>query len=509
VTALDEKDNKPHVLGGFQFKGTKEDLERLLAPAKKQVRDSSPAGKADLISYQDHAIETFDSGPNGMLAATYLGDWYLISNDTALLKAAIDRVDHRTTDSQPPLSKEADFQAVGAKLPSGYETFVFGRAQPFLTRIYALAAASGRPLPPEKRAEADKIKAVGAVSGIENGKIRDTIYTLAPGLKQDSGHLQMSSLPLSSPETLFYLATAFQWPAKLDTSTASSVGAAAMEETIATLATRGITLDALRAAFGTEGGVQLDWPASSLQPSILVSLDVRDHDAAQKMVTQLTSAPLDELPWQTAQADGQTYYSLTVPNVSTLQPTLTLTAKHLIIGIDAAQVRGAAGREGTNVPTFTASEAYKSAFSLVDKPNVTFAYLDTKGMFERTYGLLRPYAIMGAAFFPPQYAEYIDMSKLPDTEIISKHLSPSVLSQTLDQDGAKLDSVGSLTFAQGAVGLGGVVSGVAYGVYNSGMLDSYLPSSRKAAPKLTPPTPAVTPVPAGTPAPKPDDAEGQ
>ena len=470
LTALDEKENHPHLVAGFQFKGSKDDVERALAGPKKQVRDGAPAGKADLIQYQGRAIETFDAGGTNTLASTYLGDWYLISNDLALLKATVERVDHHAPETSPSLEQDADFQAVGAKLPSSYETMIFVRAQSFLNRMYALATASGQPVDPEKRAEMDKIKAVGATSSIEDGKIRDVLYTLAPGLKQDGGHLSMGSLPLSSPDTLFYLANVIRWPAKLNFPAGGSNGpaAGAMEELqnfVASLGERGITADTLRASFGNEGALQLDWSAASLQPSILASVEVRDHDAAQKLVAELTSRPVDDLFWQTTQANGQTYYSLSLANLSMVQPTLTLTGKHLLFGLDAPQVRDAAGREGSTAPTFTASDSYKTAAALVGKPNVSFAYLDTKGLFERIYGLIRPYALMGAAFLPPQYTDYVDLAKLPDTETISKHLTPSVLSQTLDKDGTKLDSVGSITPAQEITGIG-IVAGVATVFYN-------------------------------------------
>ena len=40
-----------------------------------------PAGKADLINYQGHPIETFDAATSNILASVYLGDWYLVAND--------------------------------------------------------------------------------------------------------------------------------------------------------------------------------------------------------------------------------------------------------------------------------------------------------------------------------------------------------------------------------------------------------------------------------------------
>ncbi len=313
-----------------------------------------------------------------------------------------------------------------------------------------------------------------------------------------------------------YLATAIKWPEKFNlpnTGSDDAGGNAVLQGMMSALATRGITADTLRASFGNEGGIQLDWPAASLQPSLLVNIEVRDRAAAQKLVDQLTSVPLDDLPWQQEQVGGQTFHTLNVPSLSTLQPTLTLTDKHIIVGLDAQQVRDALTRESTGGTNFTEGEAYKTATALVDKGNVTSAYLDTKAMFEKTYGLLRPYAIMGAAFLPPKNTEYVDLNKLPEIDTIARHLSPTVLSQNVDKDGSKLESVGTLTFPQFTVGAGGL-TGVTFGVLSStGLLQKYLPGAaakrgaggglRKAPAKGSEPVPADSPEPEAGAAPTP------
>jgi hypothetical protein len=142
LTALDEKSNQPHFLAGFQFNGPSGEVDRLLAPAKDGLRQKYPAGKADLVNYQGHSLETFASGDGTTVASVYLGDWYLVANDLELLQATVDRFDHRSPAAVTSLEKDADFQAVGAKLPAGYETLIFARVQPFMRRIFDLAAAS-------------------------------------------------------------------------------------------------------------------------------------------------------------------------------------------------------------------------------------------------------------------------------------------------------------------------------------------------------------------------------
>ncbi len=54
----------------------------------------------------------------------------------------------------------------------------------------------------------------------------------------------------------------------------------------------------------------------------------------------------------------------------------------------------------------------------------------------------------------------MDLSKLPDGDAISKHLSPIILSDKSDDQGILLESVGPVTFIQASVGFG-AMAGVA------------------------------------------------
>ena len=188
---------------------------------------------------------------------------------------------------------------------------------------------------------------------------------------------------------------------------------------------------------------------------MLASLDVRDHIAAAKFVDNLTNTLSAEAGWQTSQADGLAFHTLASPGVSFVSPTLTLSSKHLILGLNPPEVHEAAKREDVVTPNFTGSETYKTAMTAVEKPGVAFAYLDSQAFFERLYGALKPVAMLGAAFVFPQAGEYVDLGKLPPAEAISKHLSPTVLSETSDNEGILLESVGSFTCGEAVVVVAG------------------------------------------------------
>lgn len=456
LTSLDEKESRPHLLAGFQFKGDSKEVDNLLAKPKAWLRESQPAGKADLLNYQGRAIETFETPDGDILASALIDDWYLIGNDVALLKTTIDQLDHRAT--APGLDQDPAFQAVCAKLPTGHETLIFARAQPFLGRIFALAAASGQPAPAESRAKAERLQAFGAATRIEDGKIHDTLYVLAPGGVMP-GKLSMSSLPLTSADTLFYVAGMFKAPAAFKVpalpGTPAATAMAALAGWAEALQSQGISADLVRAALGDEASAQIDWPASNTQPAPVASFELRDRAAAQRLLDGLAAARIQEGPaWQKMPAEkGIVLYTLNLPSVVFVSPTLTLTDKHLIAGLNSDDVRATAERENAGPSAMAQTERYKAAVAAVVKPNVAFAYVDAKAFFERAYGVLKPAATMGAAIFAPQLSDYMDVGKLPATETISRHLSPTVFSEAVDAQGVTVESLGSVTVAQAAAGM--------------------------------------------------------
>ncbi len=393
LTALDEKNNKPHGVAGFQFHGTNADVEQLLSKPKAALREKNPAGKADLVKYQDHSLETFTDTDGDLIASVYVNDWYFVSNDLALLKATLDRVDHRAPTGAATLESDADFKTVLSKMPANPATLIFVRAQPLLDRLIALTTTV-KPFSDEKLAEMRKIKALAATTAIDNGKLRDTLYTLAPGFRRYGGPLQMTSLPLTSVDTLLYYAAVMQVPDHEDTSANSGAGPGKagydiMAPYLTQLKEHGLTLESFNAAFGREVSAQLDWAAASNQPSLVLSLEVHDPAAAAKLLDGFIKMLPPDLNWQLSNADGLTYRALSIPNVSFVSPALTLTDKHLILGLSLPGVHDAVAHEKAAGANFTASEAYKTASATVTKPTLATTYVDAKPLFERTYAALK------------------------------------------------------------------------------------------------------------------------
>jgi hypothetical protein len=120
--------------------------------------------------------------------------------------------------------------------------------------------------------------------------------------------------------------------------------------------------------------------------------------------------------------------------------------------------------------------------------------------------MLRPFIAMSLAFSPDS-GKYIDAGKLPNTETIAKHLTPSVYSQAVTEEGTLIESVGTLTFNQVFVGTIGGAIAAAFPMIESALAGGLnLDPSSLLNPKPAPADPAPSGPPDAVPAPQPPPA---
>jgi hypothetical protein len=105
---------------------------------------------------------------------------------------------------------------------------------------------------------------------------------------------------------------------------------------------------------------------------------------------------------------------------------------------------------------------------------------------------------MSAAFLQG-ISETVDLNKLPPSDVITKHLSPIVMSQSYDGDGYIAESVGPVTVYQTILGVGGVAGAAAVFYHHQ---TSGLTRGSFLAPSATPAAPSSS----ASPAPNPDES---
>lgn len=494
LTSMDN--NSPKFVGGFRFRGTSDDAERVIGKWRSKFSDRNPTAKREKLQYEHHEIEMIAATPF-VLATTYDRPWFFAATDLTELKALLDRADGRVKTSKETLHADESYRAAAAHMPSNYAASLYLQPKTFSERIAALRAVVQSPSGANQGTLLEEVRSICGATRFENGKIRDLLFVGMPKLEPDS-KLTQSSLMLGTKDTCFYLSMLLNVGQKIETiNQAVGVGGKVIKSFQA-FSDSGITADDWKAAFGPEFGSLADWPPSTQWPSLLLSLSVMDVTKAGKIVDVLTHAD-EESIWTETEKDGVRYFSMQSPaSLIAITPTIALSGRILVAGLNPVSVEEAVKRSAGTSSDLSDSKTYKAAARLVPNPTNFFAYIDTALLYSRLDAALRPILLM-AAVFTPAVTDYVDLGKLPAPEVITRHLSPIVSSQRYDRDGYVAESVGPLTLDQSIIGLtilSGVGTAARQRVSRAGLAGSGPSLTGTPQPNLNPsPTPDLAPTP--------------
>lgn len=143
---------------------------------------------------------------------------------------------------------------------------------------------------------------------------------------------------------------------------------------------------------------------------------------------------------------GNRSYSFPALQSPFANPTLTLTGDFLLVGLGPDSIHAALQSAQTG-ETLEKSPVFATALPVFRSANEVFGFIDAKAIFEQGYPMLRQVAVFSAAVMPG-VSDIIDTGKIPETETISKHLSPILYSQTRLADGYLVESSGPVTMNQ-------------------------------------------------------------
>jgi hypothetical protein len=493
VALISIADNAPKVVAGFRFRGSPEDAESIIGKWRSQFLGKAPAATREKIDYQRRKIEVITSGAV-TLATVYDGHWFFASNDLVELKAVLDRADHHAKDRQSTLGDNETFRSAMVRMPLNYAVSFYVQPKFLAEKLMALRAAIGQPSPGQP-GRLEQIRALCGTSRFDNGKIHDISFAEMPKAGVDA-KLARSSLSLGTKDTFFYLATLLNPGEEIDAINPATAGGALVagwQGTLQALAASGVTGADWKAAFGPELGALIDWPATARWPWFFLTFPVEDMAKAGRILETFTNS--EDGTWTQTEKGGVRYFSKrSTASLLSITPTIALSSRILIAGLDPISVETAIKRSDSSSTELANSVAYSNAVRLVPAPTTFFAYVDTALLYSRLDAALRPLLLMSAAFMPA-VNDRVDPGKLPPPEAVTKHLSPIVSSRRYQDDGYITESVGPITFEQGAIGLGVLaIAGAKTYQQNMGHLS---PFGRSVPPPRRRGTP--TPTPSGTP----------
>jgi hypothetical protein len=448
LTSIDN--NAPSLLGGFRFRGSQEDAERVIGKWRTTLLEQRAGTKQEKLQYQRHEIDLVTATPF-TLATTYDRPWFFAATNVTELKALLDRVDHRAKNSEETLDKDAAYRTATSHRASNYAASFYLQPKAFSERLAALRAAVRSSPTPGETTMLEKMHCIAGWTRFENGKIRDVLFLGMPKLEHNAT-LNRSSLTLGTKETFFYLAMLLNLGEKMETLNQAATLGGAVQKVFQDFANSGIAGDDWKAAFGLELGALADWPSSAHWPSLILTLPVLDVARAGKIVETFTRADEGAI-WTQTEKDGVRYFSKqSVATLVAITPTIALSDRILIAGFNPVSVEEAVKRSASSSSELADSQTYKAAERLLPAPTNFFSYVDTSLLYARLDASLRPMLLMAAAFMPA-ITRSVDLGKLPSPEVITKHLSPIVSSQRYDREGYVAESLGPITLDQAAVSL--------------------------------------------------------
>lgn len=444
------ENNQLKMLGGFRFKGSAEDAEKVIGQWRSQVEQTGPNLKRETVTHEQHRIEVVSQG-SVMVATVYDGNWFFAANDVAALKTLIDRADGRLKDAATTLTADENFAAAFKHMPPSYAVFAYGRLDRYFARLATSLPQDGNS---ERLSLLRQVRSIAAATAFDHGKIRDVLFVARPKATE-SGDLSRSSLALATGQSFLYLASSLNLPNQMPNAAKAAANnfPVAMQGLLSAFTAKGITRDYWKSAFGAEFGLIGDWPQNARLPALFATLPVKDATKAKEIMATIAAATRDESAWTISEKDGVQYYSQPPANpMVPIAPTIGLSNQLFVAGLDATSVKAAIKRGGSTTSEFASSQTFKSAESLVPAPKYSFAYMDSAMFYTRLDAAVRPMLIMAAAFMP-NVADAVDLGKLPAAEVIAKHLSPIVMSQIYETDGYRTESVGPVSIYQAALGI--------------------------------------------------------
>src|SRR5215471_13617149 len=445
LTSIDN--NNPRVVGGFHFRGTQEEAERIIDKWRSRLMGQNSSPQREKMQYQGHEIEVTKTGTFTVVTA-YDPPWFFVATDSTDMQSLLDRADRRSANPDNRLDKDETYRAAISRRLSNDVAFFYLQPKTFSQRLAALRAAVGSSPTPGEGTLLEKMRCITGSMRFESGKIHDVLFMGMPKLEQNMT-LTRSSLSLGTKETFLYLAMLLNLGERMDTLNQAATFAGT--KLFQALSDSGITAADWKAAFGIEVGSLANWPPSARWPSLFISLPVTDPIKAGKIVETLVRAE-ENGSWTTSQKDGVRYFSKqSDASLIAITPTIALSDRILIAGLDPTSVEEAIKR-ARGSSELADSQTYKGADRLLPPPTNFFAYIDTTQLYSRIDASLRPMMLMAAAFVPA-VAGSIDPAKLPPSEVITKHLSPIVSSQRYDGDGYVAESIGPITLDQLGIGI--------------------------------------------------------
>src|SRR5215470_12270198 len=197
LTSIDN--NNPKIVGGFHFRGTQEEAERIIDKWRSRLMGQNSSPQREKMQYQGHEIEVTKTGSFTVVTA-YDSPWFFVATGSADMQSLLDRADRRSSNSDNRLDKDETYRAAISRRLSNDVGFFYLQPKTFSQRLAALRAAVGSTPAPGEGTLLEKMHSITGSMRFQNGKIHDVLFLGMPSLEPNTT-LTRSSLALGTKET--------------------------------------------------------------------------------------------------------------------------------------------------------------------------------------------------------------------------------------------------------------------------------------------------------------------
>jgi hypothetical protein len=435
VTAV--RETGADVVLGFEYFGARAELDGAMERLYHELDKAVPNAKRTTADYEGDPVTTYQGAAPLLFSGTH-GRWGFIANSETALKHLLDRAAGR--DKSPSLAATDDYRAVASHLPKDPDFKWFARFKPVIDLVLEIGEKQKAGGVNQKQlAQLEKMKAVGGTLRFEGADQKEATFILYPDAPK-LPEIDRSPMALTTPDTTFY----YDGTLDLKTVASDDYYASLPPEAQAFLAAAKIDLKELPQIFGSDLGIVVNWPASAMIPSVLAVVEVKDRKRVASLVESLLART--GLATTASELHGASVVGFPAAKIQFIDPALAIGDKFLYASLTGPELERALSAT-SGAPTLETGAAFKPALAAYKADAQAFGYLDSKGLFEGIYNRVRPIAIFAAAM-SSDVGTYVDVNKLPETETISRHLSPIVYSNRQLPDGWLIESSGPVTLSR-------------------------------------------------------------
>ncbi|HLB33001.1 MAG TPA: hypothetical protein VJK54_02080, partial [Chthoniobacterales bacterium] len=417
---------------GCQFFGGKDQAEAVLLRLHQFLDTHAGTGDKITLDIKENQGDIITRSSHGALVlySVIHGNWCFIGSQVEPIKKSLDFLAARRAEKESLAANER-YQKNRTQLPKDSDALFYTIPGDMMTMVMGAHPIMGNSF--------TTAESLGFALRFVNEEMQETLFL--QGNFPSTNSLSHEGLGFSHLASVGYIEWINDWQKMVGhLEENKTLPASALQF----LGSSGMDLASLTGNLKPEGSAIFDWPTEQPFPTALLSVPLMD---AAKANTWLDQAALHlNATIKPSQEQGVRLLPLQQMGPM-LQPTLAMTPSAFLVGTDSKVVEQATtanNKTSDAGKTLKDSPDFAKVLPLYREANEVFAYFSTRELFERLYGKARPGLIMSASMAPGM-STFVDLSKLPKSETISKYLTPIVYTQSHNKEGLLIHSQGPVS----------------------------------------------------------------